>query len=332
MILPYLPPDIDFQINELDLPLRYDWALSRNSTRAKTNFRIVARRNGFQGWGEVAPNIRYQETPERILQEFEAFTKPNPDFQETDARLARVCSALGTGLDMAIQNLRATESGISLAKHLHLPEPRGRAICYTIPVMEPQEIGAFYEEEKLHRFSWLKIKVNQEKAMPMVTRILELFSGPIAIDGNEAWNDPEKVLEFTRQLDQERILFLEQPLPAADRNGYIWLKDKSPMPIWGDESILKDCEPDFWKSAFHGINVKLMKAGSLENAIHLLQSARAAGLQTMVGCMVETTLGISADLSLESLADYMDLDGFLVLENEPFHRVKERDGIVWPNP
>ena len=96
----------------------------------------------------------------------------------------------------------------------------------------------------------------------------------------------------------------------------------------GDESILYKAEPDYWKRAFSGINVKLMKAGSLPNAVHLLKTARSIGLQTMVGCMVETSLGISAALSLESMADYMDLDGFILLENEPFGLVNETDGIV----
>jgi L-alanine-DL-glutamate epimerase-like enolase superfamily enzyme len=229
---------------------------------------------------------------------------------------------------MAFQNLKAAIAGISLGEVLLLPPAKPREITYTIPVMEASEIEEFMGKEDLFRFQWLKVKVNKELASEMLESILNLYPGPVAIDGNEAWTSKEEVLEFASSLPKDRILFLEQPLPARQKEDYKWLFGRSPLEIWGDESVLNLPEPEYWQQAFHGINVKLMKAGTFDAAISLLQTAKSLGLKTMVGCMVETSLGISAALALESLADYMDLDGFLVLRNEPFGLVKEEKGVV----
>ena len=324
---------ISFSIELISLPLRYEWKLSRNTSVLKVNGIVTARFNGKEGKGEIAPNVRYEETPERVEHEFQlVLPHLEKEFEENQwseilAGLS-VCSALRVGIDMAFQNLMASINGISLHKQLDIQTAEGRSICYTIPVMAPSEIAGFMERENLFRFSWLKIKAHRDSALAMVEEVCRLYPGPIAIDGNESWTDVAAALEFAKAIPSDRILFLEQPLPAAQREDYILLSQQSPVPIWGDESILYKAEPDYWKQAFSGINVKLMKAGSLPNAVHLLKTARSIGLQTMVGCMVETSLGISAALSLESLADYMDLDGFILLENEPFGLVNETDGIV----
>jgi L-alanine-DL-glutamate epimerase-like enolase superfamily enzyme len=234
------------------------------------------------------------------------------------------------GLDMAFQNLKAARNNRSLAENLGLPPPGPRPMAFTIPVMEPAEIKPFMQAWNIHRFPWLKVKVNEALATDMVREVLKEYDGPIAIDGNEAWKSVEDVLEFQKQVSHPRILFLEQPLPAAQKEDYLKLKPLSSMEIWGDESVLSDPDLPFWSRAFDGINVKLMKAGSFENAICLLKTARSAGLKTMIGCMVETSLGISAAMALESLAVFIDLDGFLLIQNDPFHKVEEKKGTIFP--
>jgi L-alanine-DL-glutamate epimerase-like enolase superfamily enzyme len=318
----------------LRLPLRYEWKLSRNTSVEKTNGLVSITFQGFEGRGEIAPNIRYEESPERVKQEFDsaveelvqAFSNERSWKDALDS--LPLCQALKTGLDMAYCNLFAKREGKSLAAFFGLPEAGSREICYTIPVMEVSRIGRFIKEQQLHRFPWLKLKVNAETATEMLNETLLHFPGKIAIDGNEAWKNPEEVLQFLSLIPDSRIMFLEQPFPASMREAYPVLKEKSRIEIWADESILGKAEPDYWKRSFSGINVKLMKAGSLSNSIALLKTAKEAGLKTMIGCMVETSLGISAAMQLESLADFMDLDGFLLLEKEPFHLVRESQGRV----
>jgi len=324
---------VHFSLEFISLPLRYEWKLSRNSSSQKINGIVTARFNSIEEKGEIAPNIRYQETPDLVQLEFDS-VKPilesGFEVQEWNDILNKqpICQALRMGLDMAFQNLVSALEQNLPEERFGLRKAEARSICYTIPVMDKSEIEGFITRENLFRFSWLKIKVHKDSAFEMVNEAMKYYPGQIAIDGNESWLDPKQVLDFTGSLPKDRILFLEQPMPAAQKEDYIQLKGLSPIEIWADESVLGNADPDFWKMAFSGINVKLMKAGSFDNAIHLLKTARLAGLKTMVGCMVETSLGISAALALESLANYMDLDGFLLLENEPFHLVKEKNGVV----
>jgi len=324
---------IEFQIQLIELPLRFEWKLSRNSSISKTNGIITAKYLNYEGLGEAAPNIRYEETPSRLINEFESISNElkNDIEEENWTKIIQgfnICSALRMGLDMAFQNLLANISSISLSEKFGLEKVNSRKIAFTIPIMDPEMIPDFIEKENLRRFSWIKIKVNKELALPIVNTVLKNYDGMVAIDGNEAWTKTNEVLDFIAKLDKDRILFLEQPLPAYFREGYEELGNKPSIEIWGDESILSNSEPEYWKKAFKGINVKLMKTGTLQNAIHLLDEAKRNGLRTMIGCMVETSIGISAALSLESKSDFMDLDGFLLLQKEPYGLVKEENGEV----
>jgi L-alanine-DL-glutamate epimerase-like enolase superfamily enzyme len=328
---------IRFSLELITLPLRYEWKLSRNTSTKKINGLITASFGSMTGIGEIAPNVRYGESPERVREEFDRLIPQlEREFSEDEwpeiLQRLPACQALKMGLDMAVQNLLSAISGIPVSQRFGLKDPGKRAIGYTIPVMDPAEIEGFLVRENLHRFQWLKVKVNRDLGREMMEEVLRLFPGPVAIDGNEGWTNPEEALAFAKSLPPERILFLEQPLPSDQKENYVWLKGNSTVEIWGDESVLYTAEPEFWVKAFHGINVKLMKAGSFANAISLLKTARENQLKTMVGCMVETSLGISAALSLESLADYMDLDGFLLLQNEPFHLTEEKMGEVGFGP
>ena len=325
---------IEFQIQLIELPLRFEWKLSRNSSISKTNGIITAKYLNYEGLGEAAPNIRYEETSSRLINEFESISNElkNDIEEENWTKIIQgfnICSALRMGLDMAFQNLLANISSISLSEKFGLEKVNSRKIAFTIPIMDPEMIPDFIEKENLRRFSWIKIKVNKELALPIVNTVLKNYDGMVAIDGNEAWTKTNEVLDFVAKLDKDRILFLEQPLPAYFREGYEELGNKPSIEIWGDESILSNSEPEYWKKAFKGINVKLMKTGTLQNAIHLLDEAKRNGLRTMIGCMVETSIGISAALSLESKSDFMDLDGFLLLQKEPYGLVKEENGEVY---
>lgn len=326
-------PGISIEL--LQLPLRYEWRLSRNTSLEKVNGIIRVEGGEHTGLGEVAPNIRYGETPDRVLEEFhqcfpkiESCWKSGMKWSEILGGLT-ACQALKTGLDMAMTNWMANLNGIKLHAFLGLPAPRPREICYTIPVMDPALIASFISSERLSRFSWLKLKVNEPSAADMLREVLRHYNGKIAIDGNEAWNDSMRVLSFIDKIPKDRILFLEQPLPSSMRDAYPELKKQSPIEIWGDESVLGEAEPEYWKSAFSGVNVKLMKTGGIENAVRMLRSARENGLKTMLGCMVETSIGIATAMQLESLADFMDLDGFLLPQKEPFRLLEEKEGSVY---
>ena len=164
-----------------------------------------------------------------------------------------------------------------------------------------------------------------------VAALSTVYSGWIRLDANEAFSDPHEFLKVAESLRSFRIQFIEQPLPAEHADDYLMIKGRCPFPLFADESVTDKEVTSFYKERFHGVNIKLMKSGGVYKAMGQLKAARALGLKTMLGCMVETSLGISWALHLASLADFFDLDGHLLLATDPFNLIQEDEGkLIWP--
>ena len=328
---------MEWKLEKLKLELKYVWKISRNTSEYKENFIVSCQLNGAIGKGEVAPNIRYNETPENIA---EAFTKAEQGLKDCPTEPAafekylldlKLPNALRFGIESAFVHAHCLQAGIDLFEFLELEKPKQVATCYTLPIMEPSAIAGFYKQYGLNRFHFLKVKINDAAAIDMVDALCKLGNHPIMIDANEAWKDVDELIRFLPKLQAYPIEFIEQPLPAAEKAAYEYLKAKSYLPIMADESVLDQPNFDELEIQFHGINMKLMKAGGYLNGIRILKEAKARGLKTMIGCMVETTLGISSAWNLGSLVQYADLDGCLIVGNDPFHLLKEENGIFYLN-
>ncbi|OYU95138.1 MAG: dipeptide epimerase [Bacteroidetes bacterium B1(2017)] len=328
---------MDWSIEKIKLDLKYTWKISRNASTYKENFIVTCKYKSCIGLGEVAPNIRYNETPENIATAFELVrTELNTlDFSlaefEVWLKNKEIPNALKFGIESAFVHAYCQVNNLDLFSFLNIEKPKQVASCYTLPIMEAGEIKEFYHTYALNRFNFLKVKVNNEEALEMISALSALGKHPIMIDANEAWKDVEALLKFLPKLKPFPIEFVEQPMPSAFIEEYIYLKKNSPLPIMGDESVLDYPDFDILEKQFHGVNMKLMKAGGYVNGIRILQEAKRRGLKTMIGCMVETTLGIKSAWNLCSLAQYADLDGCLIVGNEPFHNLKEENGIFIEN-
>jgi L-alanine-DL-glutamate epimerase-like enolase superfamily enzyme len=173
--------------------------------------------------------------------------------------------------------------------------------------------------------------VNQDIAAALVLEVAKHFKGKLRIDGNEAWSDLPSYLAFEKVLRENKIKveFIEQPFKASDVKLYKELFPVSHYPLMADESITESADFEDLKSMFHMINIKLMKTGSFFKAIDFLKAAREQGMQTMLGCMIETSLGISQAMALASLADFFDLDGCLLIKEDPFSLVELREGKLY---
>ncbi len=326
---------MDWNITSLKLDLKYTWRISRNASDQKTNFLIKVRHDGLEGTGEVAPNIRYGETPENIASAFHEFHQQvgssyisGIDELNPVLETLQLPNALRFGIESAWIHLQCAKQNISLNEYLSVPLPEQVATCYTLPIMDAGEIAGFFQQHLLQRFHYIKIKVNADSGLDELREVHKVCSRPLMIDANEAWKDPDAVLTFMEQLKSFHIAFVEQPLPSSMTEAGKYLKPKSPYPVMADESICADADFDELIQQFHGINMKLMKAGGYLNGIRLLNEAKARGMQTMVGCMVETTLGMSGAWALCGITDYADLDGYMVIKNEPFGLLKEENGLV----
>jgi L-alanine-DL-glutamate epimerase-like enolase superfamily enzyme len=325
---------MEWELIPIKLELKYTWKISRNTSEYKQNFIVQCKQNGLIGLGEVAPNIRYQETTENIRQSFEQFQKSSSDYTldnwlELESFLfqSQLPNALQFGIESAYVNLLAQTKKQSIPAVLGIPTKKQIGSCYTLPIMETTELAAFYEQHQLERFPYIKVKVNAEKATEIVQAVASFCKQPILIDGNEAWENAADVVAFLKTVADYPIKFIEQPLPARFVEEYKILKQQATVPVFADESVLNNPNFDLLVEQFHGINMKLMKAGSFVNGIRMINEAKQRNLQTMVGCMVETTLGIQGAFYLAALTDYADLDGCLIVADEPYHLLKESNGL-----
>lgn len=323
---------LTWHIEAKQLTLRYTWKISRNASDSKTNLFVRVANRQHIGIGEAAPNSRYHETPELLLAQFQNLLNSGLEYVrsmtelQTLLELHPVANALRFAVESAYVHFTCMQQRVAVSQFLGLAPAGSVPTIFSLPIMAPELIGDFILVNGLNRFHALKIKVNQTAAAALVRAVAQASSRPLIIDGNEAWTNPDDLIQFLQELKDLPVLFVEQPLPADEQEAYRYLKKYTPYDIFADESVTD--QPDFssLRDQFHGINMKLMKAGGYLNGVRILQGTRAHGLKTMIGCMVETSLGIWSAMQLCQGVSYADLDGFLILKDEPFGIVKEQAG------
>lgn len=325
---------LQWTLQHIRLDLKYTWKLSRNATDYKTNQLIEVRDGSVQGKGEVAPNIRYGETPENIELAFQLFVQHAPtewipiDAFDVLLQSLKLPNALRFGIESAYVHAYAAREKVAVSRLLKLEPMQAIETSFSLPIMPVAEIATFYERHQLHRFRRLKLKVSADTAHDLLEALMQVSNQPLIVDANEGWKDPDALIVFLQSLRNYPIDIIEQPMPADMGDAYQYVKPKSPFPIFADESVCDHADFTLLKHQFHGINMKLMKAGGYQNGIRLLNEARQHGMQTMVGCMVETSLGISCAMRLCHNVPFVDLDGFLIIKDEPFGLVAEAGGVL----
>ena len=200
---------------------------------------------------------------------------------------------------------------------------------FTIGIDTPEVIKQKVKEAEIYKI--LKIKLGGENDKVMIETILSLTDKPLTIDANQGWRDKHFALDIINWLNEKNVEFIEQPMPKDQIDDIAWLTEHSPLPIIGDESIQRI--PDVIKAygVFSGINIKLMKCTGLREAHKMLLLARSLGMKVMIGCMTETSCGISAASQLSPMVDWADLDGNLLIKNDPYEGTKVIDGKLMLN-
>lgn len=325
---------LNWNANQIKLDLKYTWKLSRNATDYKINTIIEVGDGINKGLGEVAPNIRYNETPELVMAQFVAFLKKSPEHITNLNELSTVlddtdlCNALRFGIESAYIHYLCNKNKEDVCTFLGVQKPVSLQTSFSLPIMPAEDIATFYNQNNLKRFSRLKIKVNAEQAHHLLSAISQVTSQPLIVDANEGWKNPEELLVFLETLKPYPIDIIEQPMPAGMIEEYKHVKKHTPFTLIADESMCDHADFDLLKQQFHGVNMKLMKAGGYINGLRLLNEAVKHQMHTMVGCMIETTLGISSAMHLCSGIEFTDLDGFMIIKDEPFGLVKEQNGAL----
>jgi L-Ala-D/L-Glu epimerase len=318
----------------LDLQLRHSWGLSRGTWTTRRNAFVRLERDGTVGLGEAAPIARYQETAEGAAAFIErARSVLERDLWEYALRWNEI-EALGPGehaakaaLDMALLDWVGKKLGTPLWKLLGLGRDRALTTTYSIGIDEVPVMQQKVREAA--DFGVYKIKVGTKDDRKIIEGIRAVTRKPLRADANEGWTSKEQALEMIDWMAGQGVELVEQPLPAALLKEYAWLKERSKLPLFADESLMKASDIPAIAPYFHGLNIKLMKCGGVQEAVRMAAMARALGLRLMIGCMIESSLGISAAAALTPLFDHADLDGNLLIVNDPFKGVQTvKDRLV----
>jgi L-alanine-DL-glutamate epimerase-like enolase superfamily enzyme len=287
---------------------------------------------GTTGYGEAAPIERYDESGESALAYLEEVGDSLGDdpfaFEEIEARLPDREQAARSAIDAALHDLCGKLTGLPAWRLLGLRQA-GPATSWTIGLGSPDETAR--KAEQVTAFKSLKLKLGGRDGQDVdrVRAVREVWEGPIRVDVNEYWTLDE-ALDSIPRLEALGVDYVEQPLPAGDPDG-AKLKAASPLPIYVDEDCHTLADVAACGERAHGINIKLAKSGGIREAVRMANAARALGLGVMLGCMVESGLGIAAGATVASLCDHTDLDGNILIAEDPWPGVDLVDGVQLPS-
>ena len=304
------------------------FTISRGSEDEAHVIQVAVEHDGVTGNGEAAPIERYDESVESGLAWLQGVELLDDPFalDELADRLPPGEHAARAALDHALHDLQGKLAGLPVYRLLGL-RPTGPPTSWTIWLGDPDDMARRTEKIANRGFRRLKLKLGGRDGLDVerVNAVRSVTDLPLQCDVNEAWTLDE-ALEY---LPQMTLDYCEQPLPAGDPDG-AELKRRAPLPIYVDEDChtLADVAPCAERA--HGINIKLAKSGGIREAVRMTHAARALGLGVMLGCMVESGLGIAPGAHIASLMDHVDLDGNLLLAHDPWPGVTFADGIQLP--
>ena len=309
------------------------WTISRGTAGFKEYSYLKLQSGGLTAWGEAAHNSRYGESLESVRAGLEAGMKllaeAGVDLAGAAERIfvdGGIPRAAKAALDMALLDLEGKQRGLTAGAVLGVPEAVPPVTSFSIGIDDLATIRAKVLAAK--DYAVLKIKLGTDHDEAIIDAVRRVTNQPLRVDANEGWKDPETALRHIERLASQGVELIEQPLPAGRLEEVAWLRGRSPLPIFADEDVMDSADIPRLAAAYHGINIKLMKSGGSREAWRMIQLARAHGLKIMLGCMIESSCGISAAAHLSGAVDFVDLDGHLLLAADPFSGLRLEDGRV----
>jgi L-alanine-DL-glutamate epimerase-like enolase superfamily enzyme len=324
---------MELEARVVTLRLAETFVISREASDEADVVQVELKYDGVSGFGEAAPIERYGESAASALAYVEEHAPLLGDdpfaLEEIEARLPAGQNAARAALDGALHDLQGKLLGVPTWRLLGLPRA-GPPTSWTVWLGDPDDM-ARRAEKATPRFRRLKLKLGGGDGLDVerVRAVRGATELPLQVDVNEYWT-LEEALEALPQLAQLGVAYCEQPLRAGDEGGRT-LKERSPVPIYVDEDCHRLGDVARCGEIAHGINIKLAKSGGIREAIRMAHAARALTLGVMLGCMVESGLGIAAGCAMAPLCDHVDLDGNLLLAEDPWPGVAFVDGVQTPS-
>jgi L-alanine-DL-glutamate epimerase-like enolase superfamily enzyme len=315
------------------LGLAQTFVISRESQEWADVVHVTLAHDAIEGRGEAAPIERYGETAASALAFLERHGRLVGDdpfaLEAIGGRLAEIPGeqAAKAALDAALHDLQGKLLGLPVHRLLGLPR-RGPPTSWTVWLGDPDDM-ARRAGQAASRFRRLKLKLGGGDGLDLerVRSVRGVTDLPLQVDVNEWWSLDE-ALDACAELASLRVEYVEQPLPAGDPGGEE-LRRRSPVPVYVDEDCHTLADVARCGELAHGITIKLAKSGGIREAVRMTHAARALGLGVMLGCMIESGLGIAAGCVVAPLCDHVDLDGNLLLARDPVPGPVLRDGVQW---
>ena len=319
-------------VERLDLPTAFEFKTAHGAEQGHVNTLVRIEHDGIEGWGEASPARYYGESPELVEQALALWI---PLLGEDPFAL----EAIERRLDQALDGQRAARAALESAlwdwqgKRLRLPVWRLLGLdrettplsCVTLGMASPEEMER--KLESVRDFPILKVKLGLPRDVENLERIRRSYRGVLRVDANASWS-PADAVRVLKQIEPLDIELVEQPVPRHDLDGLRWVRDRSGIPVFADESVHDPTDVPKLAGRCDGVNLKLMKAGGLRRMLRTLIAAKAHGMRVMLGSMVESSLALSAAAQIAPLADALDLDGHWLLARDPFRGAPGERGRI----
>jgi L-Ala-D/L-Glu epimerase len=316
------------RIRPFELVLAHDWTIASSAAKKTRTVIFVELESGdgLSGIGESAPSDRYGETIPSVLAFLKTIDPRNLSFDDVAASMAYLDQlspgdfAAKCAVNIALVDGAAKKTDQPVYDFLGLGFTENKHVTsFTIGIDTPEKVRLKVLEAA--QYPLLKLKVGVPGDREIMAALRDVAPDKtVRIDGNEGWKTREDALRNIEWFAQDKLIELvEQPMPAkSNPKDLAWLKERSPLPLFADESYVSEKDLSLCVDCYHGVNVKLIKTGGISGAFKALQAAKKAGLQRMIGCMIESSVLITAGAHLAELADHLDIDTNLLVTNDPY--------------
>jgi L-alanine-DL-glutamate epimerase-like enolase superfamily enzyme len=304
--------------------------MSSSAYRDTLTVRLTSQ--GTTGIGEGAPIVRYHEDVEAARRTAESLrpllAAADPwQFQRVMEAVFRQVEgqfAAKAAIDIALHDWIGKKLGVPLYRYFGLAAQDAPITTFSIGIDTPEITRQKVREAE--QFPVLKIKVGLETDEPTIEAVRSVTRKPLRVDANEGWKDKEEAVRKINWLESQGVEFVEQPMPAEMLEETRWVRKHVHLPLIADEACLSPAAVPKLVDAYDGVNVKLDKCGGMLQALRTIEVAKALGMKTMLGCMVSSSISVTAAAHLSPMVDYADLDGNLLIANDGFVGVQVRNG------
>lgn len=318
------------QIQSRQLKLKHAFGLSRGSRTHVNNLFIQMN----DGMGEGAPVYYHGQTVEEMASLAESIL---PEISQSKESITSIVnslfeqfphqSALIQAVDLAWYDHHAKQMNQPLYEYLQLSKPKNKQSSFTIG-LDTKDV-MLQKLKQAAEYPILKIKVGCDEDLEILQTIWDTSHKPMYIDANEGWTLPQ-ALEYLPKLEAIGVQMVEQPFKRDDYISYSTICQQNPtnIPIMIDEGIQGPADVEKWVGKANGVNVKLAKCGGITRALQVIEQAKKYNMKVMLGCMIESSLGVTAAAHLTSLVDFIDLDGAELISNDPYNGMKFMNGYI----